>query len=225
MRDNVEVIAMVTDEANDACCRNLAARAYTTWLIAEAAAVNPHFQALVAAHADRLGTGAVHKTAPLKGEARMLAKKGDYEQSTAAAAKALQWWEMNQPSEESDMRGERNKGTNSEWASAGGMCDIVRASIAFDSAEGLLTSARTWLGSTLEADGVEVIRVKNPFHESFEAPAGAYRDVKLNLLVRVPGAEERLHICELQLILCSYLDVKKYMHLIYKILRGDYFGC
>lgn len=179
---------------------NLQRWAYITWLRAEAMAVDPLFQALVAEHANALG--GKYRAAPMKGASRMAEKSTSFLDFTEAASEVVGW------------------DCSTEWACAGGLCDIVRASITFEDADTLLTSARTWLTCTMNKDDCEVVRVQNSFHTSFNAPPGAYRDIKLNILVKVSGQTERLHICELQLILMPYLQVKKRMHLLNKVLCG-----
>ena len=81
-----------------------------------------------------------------------------------------------------------------------------------------------WLdAATLEQHGVRALRRKNGFHA--DAPsAGGYRDMKYNLLYQSPsvaGAMGRV-IVEVQIIVEAYLKVKKKMHAVYRIDRGDF---
>ena len=81
-----------------------------------------------------------------------------------------------------------------------------------------------WLDmATLAEHGVRALRRKNGFHA--DAPsAGGYRDVKYNLLYQSPtvaGAMGRA-IVEVQIIVEAYLKVKKKMHAVYRVDRGDF---
>jgi hypothetical protein len=101
--------------------------------------------------------------------------------------------------------------------------DIVRCSFEVPSAEAALALC-AWLdAATLLEHGVRALRRKNGFHT--DAPsAGGYRDVKYNLLfqsAKVGGAMGRA-IVEVQIILQAYLKVKKKMHAVYRIDRGDF---
>jgi len=70
----------------------------------------------------------------------------------------------------------------------------------------------------IKADGVEVVRVKNGFHQAAES-SGGYRDVKLSVLVESDMGMR--HIAEVQLLLQRYLQLKKFQHALYEVERGD----
>jgi hypothetical protein len=108
-------------------------------------------------------------------------------------------------------------------AAAARVIDIVRCSFEVPSAKSALALC-AWLdAATLEQHGVLALRRKNGFHK--DAPsAGGYRDMKYNLLFESPtitGVLGRV-IVEVQIIVEAYLKVKKKMHAVYRIDRGDF---
>jgi hypothetical protein len=108
-------------------------------------------------------------------------------------------------------------------AAAARVIDIVRCSFEVPSAQAALALC-AWLdAASLAEHGVRALRRKNGFHA--DAPsAGGYRDIKYNLLFQsptVPGAFGRA-IVEVQIIVEAYLNVKKKMHAVYRIDRGDF---
>ena len=79
------------------------------------------------------------------------------------------------------------------------------------------------LNASLEKHNISLLRRKNGFADGASA-GGGYRDIKYNLLFR---SAQDLHatgrtIVEVQVILAPYLAVKKKMHAIYRIDRGDF---
>jgi hypothetical protein len=144
--------------------------------------------------------GACFKDAPLKGYERIAVKAAEYH------------------AEESLPDTPAGAG-----AAAARVIDIVRCSFEVPSAQAALALC-AWLdAATLEQHGVRALRRKNGFHA--DAPsAGGYRDVKYNLLYQSPsvaGAMGRV-IVEVQIIVEAYLKVKKKMHAVYRIDRGDF---
>jgi hypothetical protein len=144
--------------------------------------------------------GACFKDAPLKGYERIAVKAAEYH------------------AEESLPDTPAGAG-----AAAARVIDIVRCSFEVPSAQSALALC-AWLdAATLEQHGVRALRRKNGFHA--DAPsAGGYRDVKYNLLYQSPsvaGAMGRV-IVEVQIIVEAYLKVKKKMHAVYRIDRGDF---
>ena len=144
--------------------------------------------------------GACFKDAPLKGYERIAVKAAEYH------------------AEESLPDTPAGAGT-----AAARVIDIVRCSFEVPSAQSALALC-AWLdAATLEQHGVRALRRKNGFHA--DAPsAGGYRDVKYNLLYQSPsvaGAMGRV-IVEVQIIVEAYLKVKKKMHAVYRIDRGDF---
>jgi hypothetical protein len=101
--------------------------------------------------------------------------------------------------------------------------DIVRCSFEVPDAQSALAIC-TWLdAATLEKHGLLALRRKNGFHEQAET-SGGYRDIKYNLLFQshsVDGAAGRV-IAEVQILVVAYLRVKKKMHAVYRIARGDF---
>jgi hypothetical protein len=108
---------------------------------------------------------------------------------------------------------------------AGGMGDFCRCSVSCDSPRHLRDVYEKLMAMRLSKGDVgEVVRVKNGFHKD-AISSGGYRDIKLNILVDVPlpGGGSVRHIAEVQLLLAHYVEVKKHMHLLYKVQRGDFF--
>jgi hypothetical protein len=144
--------------------------------------------------------GACFKDAPLKGYDRVAVKAAQYHQ------------EMGLPDTPAGA-----------GAGASRVIDIVRCSFEVPSATAALALC-AWLdAATLAEHGVRALRRKNGFHT--DAPsAGGYRDVKYNLLFQsstVAGAMGRA-IVEVQIIVAAYLKVKKKMHAVYRVDRGDF---
>lgn len=140
--------------------------------------------------------GEKHHAGPLKGIARILAKQSDYEEISR-----------------------RMFGTErGVIVMAGGIVDLCRFTLIFDSPAELVECYYTFRAMTLEADGIEITRVKNGFHADAKAPAG-YRDIKLNLLCRFDNVT---HIVEGQLHLLTYATAKEKSHVLYEVLRGDF---
>ena len=144
--------------------------------------------------------GAHFKDAPLKGYERIAMKAQEYH------------WENGFPD-------------SPQGASQAAACviDIVRCSFEVPSAQSALELVAWFDAATMEEHGVLALRRKNGFHP--DAPsAGGYRDVKYNLLFQsptIPGAFGRA-IVEVQIIVEAYLNVKKKMHAVYRIDRGDF---
>ena len=108
-------------------------------------------------------------------------------------------------------------------AAAARVVDIVRCSFEVPSASAALALC-AWLdAATLAQHGVLALRRKNGFHP--DAPtAGGYRDVKYNLLFQSPSVAGALGraVVEVQIIVEAYLKVKKKMHAVYRVARGDF---
>ena len=99
---------------------------------------------------------------------------------------------------------------------AGTLLDYVRGSVT------CRTEAEVVAAKAKLEERFTVVRVKNTHHP--DAPTvGGYRDVKVFVVVgcAVGGVEHRM-VCEVQLLLASFLKVKKSMHLLYALHRGDF---
>lgn len=185
---NTHQINQMVSDALEKILSNLRSESYLSWLRRRAAVVNPHFQSLVAAHVEEHSVRAVHKRAPIKGAARMQIKRNDYVDETASVLRACCSF------------GVGESGDGALCVSPGGMLDIVRCSLVYADANELLKDAQRWMKKTIAADGAEVVRVKNPFHPSFEthddqggcSNAGVYRDIKL---ARAAGPYSVLPLC------------------------------
>jgi hypothetical protein len=122
-------------------------------------------------------------------------------------------------------RGAQHKPILGHMLEAGGMGDFCRCSISCDTPRQLRSVFEKLVAMRLSKGDVgEVVRVKNGFHKDAMS-SGGYRDIKLNILVDVPlpGGGSVNHIAEVQLLLEHYVEVKAHMHLLYKVLRGDFF--
>ena len=125
--------------------------------------------------------------------------------------------------------------------------DFVRGTVCVDTEEEAVAAIRR----VSAHDGVTVVRVKNLMHGDAET-VGGYRDTKLILVVDAgvapgclgeegkssgtggdadgeaggkAGGEQRIQmLCELQILLRPFLEVKGFMHPLYKIARGDIAG-
>ena len=78
--------------------------------------------------------------------------------------------------------------------------------------------------ATLQGDGIQALRCKNEHNPNAHSTGGGYRDMKFNLLYqskKIQGKTGRT-IIEVQIILQSFLEVKKKMHAVYRIDRGDF---
>lgn len=110
--------------------------------------------------------------------------------------------------------------------SAGNICDISRLSVEFASEVSLVVVFEKLLETTLEKDGMQVLRYNNGHHEKTKSPSG-YRDVKLLIMARAGGASNDSEGCEMhdvfihecQLIINVWLAAKKNMHVCYKFVR------
>ena len=161
--------------------------------------LNDEFHAHIKMKLDGVA-GARFKEAPLKGFDRVAVKTADYHQ------------EMGLPDTPAGA-----------GAAAARVIDIVRCSFEVPSATAALALCAWLNAATLQEHGVCALRRKNGFHA--DAPsAGGYRDIKYNLLYQSPtvaGAMGRA-IVEVQIIVEAYLKVKKKMHAVYRIDRGDF---
>jgi hypothetical protein len=151
-----------------------------------------------------------HKGAGVKGYPRIVEKARDYCEDALRAKKHIK------------------EGEGATCGDAllyvGRVVDIQRCSLEVDSAATAQKLCTILDKATIERDCMEPLRRKNGFHPSNNASTGGYRDVKYNMRFQSPtraGPAGRT-IVEIQVILASYLDVKKRMHAIYKIDRGDY---
>ena len=100
---------------------------------------------------------------------------------------------------------------------AGRILDFIRGSVTCETEQ-----------EVLDALGVlktqfEIVCVKNMYHSAAQDLVGGYRDIKVFIVVPLSSETIRAQmVCEVQLLLRSFLDIKKRMHLLYTIKRGDY---
>eukprot|EP00947_MAST-08B_sp_MAST-8B-sp1_P004124 g4124.t1 len=167
-------------------------------VVSQARRLNAEFQKCVAAFA-RIA-GVVHKPAPVKGCDRALDKAVEYHAALGlpdTPAGGLQ--------------------------GVGRVVDIQRCSLCVRDAEAAVAVFAALDAATVSHDQLLPLRRKSGFAAEAEA-VGGYRDVKYNMRFQskeVPGLEGSA-VVEIQIILQSYLDVKKRMHAIYRVNRGDY---
>jgi len=180
-------------------------------LAAYATLVNPCFVDFMQNH-----FGARFTAAPIKRKPRMLEK----------VAQDLQeeWPEF--PGFESP------EAVASERARCGffALGDVVRGSVAADGAEAMLATKEK-LHSLAPSEpgytGFEVWRVKNTHHHDSTETLGGYRDMKVLGLFSAPapegsGLQPLSMIVEVQVIDTAFLSIKKSMHKVYAIRRGDF---
>jgi ankyrin repeat protein len=163
---------------------------------------NAEFQARVKAIAATLGETVCYKEAPIKKYERVVVKAEQYHEKM------------------------RLPGTAVGAAEAvGRVIDIQRCSLEVNDAATAMKAVALLKGATIAEHGMRPLRCKNGFDAAAES-AGGYRDVKLNMLFQakgVSGAAGRA-VVEIQVILKEYLVVKKRMHAVYRLDRGDFNG-
>eukprot|EP00039_Didymoeca_costata_P014850 m.245518 g.245518 ORF g.245518 m.245518 type:complete len:761 (-) comp16108_c1_seq21:2323-4605(-) len=188
------------------------ANVYVWWLMGVAALCDKFLQTWLDST-----FGFALRRAPLKSESRIKEKRQDYlEQCKQVFGNDEFYFDTNTVAEYSH-----------HVLDAGGMLDLCRFSIICNSPAELVQIYESFMRRRFSnGSDFEVIRVKNWFHPSAKLGPGKYRDVKLNLVVKVPMPKggHVLHIVEAQLILEDYAKMKKHMHLLYCVHRGDYFG-
>ena len=164
---------------------------------------NAEFQARVRGIASAFGGAVSYKEAPLKKYERIVVKAQQYHaagklpKTAAGAAEAV-----------------------------GRVIDIQRCSLEVADAATAMAVVQKLKSATLAEHGMRPLRCKNGFNAAAES-TGGYRDVKLNMIFQakdVPGAAGRA-VVEIQVILKQYLAVKKRMHAVYRLDRGDFDTC
>lgn len=95
---------------------------------------------------------------------------------------------------------------------AGGVCDISRCSLTFDTPEQIRDCFNRLLQMNLRDDGAEAVMYRNRFH-----PKAVVSDpltaITVNVAVPVP-LSNYLHLCEVQLHLTQAIDAKRSFHLL-----------
>ena len=145
--------------------------------------------------------GVLFKMAPLKRYERI-------------REKALEYW--------TELKFERT--IEGACAAVGRVVDIVRCSFVVPTASAMIDVYNYFCSTTLEVDGIKAIRCKNEHNKDAACGSGGYRDIKFNLLFqsrKTSGLNGRA-IMEVQIILSSFLAVKKKMHAVYRVDRGDF---
>jgi hypothetical protein len=88
------------------------------------------------------------------------------------------------------------------------LVDICRQSIVFNSIGGMVAC----LALIAQDKDVEILRIKNRLDPAYNsAESAGYRDVAMNIRIATPEAQAlgvNAHICELQLVLRQYAEVK-----------------
>ena len=106
----------------------------------------------------------------------------------------------------------------------GRVIDIIRCSFVVPTADEMMQLYSFFCAATLQGDGIQALRCKNEHNPNAHSTGGGYRDMKFNLLYqskKIQGKTGRT-IIEVQIILQSFLEVKKKMHAVYRIDRGDF---
>jgi hypothetical protein len=145
--------------------------------------------------------GSKHKEAPVKAVSRISIKKVE-----DRPVQSLPGWELG------GFRLHCNRFTESH-----DILDIVRCSVECADEDELLVVREKCYSNFI------VLREKNLFHSSVNPlDSHGYRDIKLNCLFGEKGGDGGGTVVEIQLILSSYLELKKQQHLLYSCLRGDF---
>ena len=168
-------------------------------IVAQAKELNDEFQRCVGAVAARI-PGVLHKPAAVKQCDRVVDKAAEYHA-------ALQL--PNSP--------------GGGLQSVGRVVDIQRCSLCVDDAETAAAVFEALETESATKGQLVTLRRKNGFAKEAGA-VGGYRDVKYNMRFQsqtVPGPWG-CAIVEIQVILNSYLTVKKRMHAVYRVHRGDF---
>ena len=88
------------------------------------------------------------------------------------------------------------------------LADICRQSIVFESVGGIVAC----LALIAQDKDVEIIRIKNKLDPAYDsAQSAGYRDLAMNICITTPEAQAlgtSAHVCELQLVLRQYAEVK-----------------
>ena len=169
-------------------------------MVGQAHRRNDEFQEAVAALVAGI-PGVVHKRAPVKRCDRVVEKGAAYHAD----------------------RGLSDLSAAAGLEAVGRVLDIQRCSLCVSSPAAAATVFKAIEAASVEKNSLQVVRRKNGFAAEAEA-VGGYRDVKYNLLFQSHGGEGAADsaVVEVQVVLVSYLDVKKRMHAIYRVHRGDF---
>jgi hypothetical protein len=113
-------------------------------------------------------------------------------------------------------------GTLQDRMAAGGMCDLVRATIECEDEEAALAVIKMALQRRRGDHGLEAVRLKNGFHK--DVPPGSYRDVKILFLCQDQDSKHRpfRHLIECQVLLKDFLVLKSSQHAAYRVVRGEF---
>lgn len=168
-------------------------------IVAQSRKLDAEFQECVARFAARF-PGVFHKPAPVKECDRVLVKAQEY------------FTESGLPDSPSGgLQG------------AGRVADVMRCSLCVKDAETAVAVLDALDATTIPENQLTPLRRKSGFAKDTEA-LGGYRDIKYNMRFesRKVSDMEGVAVTEIQVILQSYLDVKKRMHAIYRVNRGDF---
>lgn len=173
--------------------------AYALWLQTLARRVDAAFQEKMQAVAfslnqrfrDVVVARAYHRAAPIKALDAMLLRQGQYLERTKKLYPLF---------------GDR--------LASGGLCDICRCSLTFDTPEQIRDCFHRLTQMTLSEDGLEAVMYRNRFH-----PKAVVTDplTPITLVVAVPvpdtGSTGCLHLCEVQLHLAVAIETKRSLSL------------
>ena len=101
--------------------------------------------------------------------------------------------------------------------------DANRAAVYVRSAAEMMAVVDALMSLRLDESGAQVLRLKNGFNVEAKG-IGGYRDVKFNVIFQgldLIGKPITM-IGELQIMLLSFEETKKHMHLLYALHRGDF---
>lgn len=109
------------------------------------------------------------------------------------------------------------------WPTAAHILDIVRCSLICKNPNNMIEAFKRLLQYAVNHDDVMIARVKNMFSDTavISKDAGAYRDIKLNILFNPGPPIKHKMVCELQMILEPVIQFKKRVHHLYKVIRSE----
>jgi hypothetical protein len=200
---------------------------YDMWLMGEARRVNSAAQEMLHSIKEDLPAEfqervCVH-SGPLKKLKRVQQKKVEYGSLAPVIAAQEEAGEVNSESYIAFLHEvSAGHGTLQDRMAAGGICDLVRATIECDDEESAVEVVKVALARKRAEHGLEAMRLKNGFHKN--VPLGSYRDIKIIFLCQGQDDSGRpfRHLIECQILLKEFLALKSCQHAAYRVVRGEF---
>jgi len=203
------------------------ASVYDIWLVGEARRVNSTAQQMMRSLRDSLPKALQERvrvhSGPLKKLKRVQQKKVEYGSLAPVIAAQEQAGQLNSEDYIAFLHEvSAGHGTLQDRMAAGGICDLVRATIECDDEEGAVEICKIALARKRGEHGLEALRLKNGFHRS--VPPGSYRDIKIIFLCQGQDEDGRpfRHLIECQVLLKDFLALKSCQHAAYRVVRGEF---